>query len=71
MRIDKPLRAVDGPVRIPTEVGQRFRSNWTNYSGRSGPRLPEEVAQAFRGSGPAIRQMGTTCLLAPIVMSHL
>ena len=46
--------AVPRYLRIPTEVGQGFRSKWTTDSGRSGPGIPEEGGQAFRGSGPAI-----------------
>ena len=48
------LREVQAKLRIPTEVGHRFRSKWTTDSGRSGPGIPEEVDHAFRGSGPAI-----------------
>ena len=51
-------RGTVGLMRIPSEVGQAFRGMWATHSDRSGPPIPRNVGQGFRGRGPVIPTCG-------------
>ena len=55
-----PLASVidDFELDWACEVGQAFRGMWATHSDRSGPPIPRDVGQGFRGRGPVIPTCG-------------